>query len=118
MSTEEPGRSKPASTKGEIIVPLITVKVFEGELTWGQAAEMIEDITTAVIPFVGEAVRANTWVLIEEVKAWGIGGKTLGLADLRQIQESAPPDQRPYSRRERSQTPKVNDERRGEGKPE
>jgi phenylpyruvate tautomerase PptA (4-oxalocrotonate tautomerase family) len=71
-------------------VPLITVKVFEGELTWGQAAEMIGDITAAVIPFVGEAVRANTWVLIEEVKAWGIGGKTLGLADLRQIQQKAP----------------------------
>ena len=79
MSTEEPGRSKPAFTKGEIIVPLITVKVFEGELTWGQAAEMIEDITSAVIPFVGEVVRANTWVLVEEVKAWGIAGKPSGL---------------------------------------
>ena len=118
MSTEEPGRSKPAFTKGEINVPLITVKVFEGELTWGQAAEMIEDITTAVIPFVGEAVRANTWVLVEEVKAWGIGGKALGLADLRQIQQSAPPNQQPYSRRQRSQTPEVNHRQGGKGKPE
>ena len=94
-------------------MPLITVKVFEGELTWGQAAEMIEDITEAVIPFVGEAVRYNTWVLVEEVKTWGIGGKAIGLADLRGIQQNAPPDQQPYSRRQRKQTIKEtnNDER-------
>jgi hypothetical protein len=78
---------------------------------------MIEDITTAVIPFVGEAVRANTWVLVVEVKAWGTGGKALGLADLRQIQQSAPPDQQRYSHRQRSQTHDVSDRQRGEGKP-
>ena len=85
-------------------MPIITVKVFEGELTKGQTAEMIEDITEAVIPYVGEAVRANTWVLVEEVKSgsWGIGGNASGLADLRQIQQNAPPDQQPYSRRERT----------------
>jgi len=82
-------------------MPLITVKVFEGELTLGQTAEMIEDITQAVIPYVGEVVRSNTWVVVEEVKsgAWGIGGKAFTLPDLRQIQQSAPPDQQPYSRR-------------------
>jgi 4-oxalocrotonate tautomerase len=89
-------------------MPLITVKVFEGELTVGQTAEMIEDITQAVIPYVGEVVRSNTWVLVEEVKsgAWGIGGKAFTLADLRQIQQSAPPDQRPYPRRQRPETTK------------
>ena len=88
-------------------MPIITVKVFEGELTWGQTAEMIGDITEAVIPSVGEIVRSNTWVLVEEVKsgAWGIGGKAFGLPDLRQIQQSAPPDQQPYSRRQRSREP-------------
>jgi 4-oxalocrotonate tautomerase len=85
-------------------MPVITVKVFEGELTKDQKAEMIEDITEAVIPYVGETVRASTWVLVEEVKSgsWGIGGKAWGLADLRQIQQSAPSDQQPYSRRERT----------------
>jgi 4-oxalocrotonate tautomerase len=85
-------------------MPIISVKVFEGELTKDQTAEIIADITEAVIPYVGEVARANTWVLVEEVKsgAWGIGGKALGLADLRQIQESAPPDHQPYSRRERT----------------
>lgn len=87
-------------------MPVITVKVFEGELTQDQTAEIIADITEAVIPYVGEVARANTWVLVEEVKSgsWGIGGRALGLPDLRQIQESAPPDQRPYSRRPRAQT--------------
>jgi 4-oxalocrotonate tautomerase len=82
-------------------MPIITIKVFEGELTGGQAAELIDDVTEAVIPFVGEAVRPNVWVLVEEVKSgsWGIGGKAFGLPDLRQIQQSAPPDQQPYPRR-------------------
>jgi 4-oxalocrotonate tautomerase len=85
-------------------MPIITVKVFEGELTKDRTAEIIADITEAVIPYVGEAVRANTWVLVEEVKSgsWGIGGNASGLADLRQIQQNAPPDQQPYSRRERT----------------
>jgi 4-oxalocrotonate tautomerase family enzyme len=85
-------------------MPVITIKVFEGELTKDQTAEIIADITEAVIPYVGEAVRANTWVLVEEAKSGssGIGGKAFGLADLRQIQESARPDQQPYSRRQRT----------------
>ena len=87
-------------------MPLITNKVFESELTKDQAAEMIQDITEAVIPYVGEGLRSNTCVLVEEVKSgsWGIGGRALGLPDLRQIQESAPSDQPPYSRRPRAQT--------------
>jgi len=85
-------------------MPIVTVKVFEGELTKDQTAEIIADITEAVIPYVGEVARANTWVLVEEVKSgsWGIGGKAFGLADLRQMQESAPPDQRHYSGRQRT----------------
>ena len=85
-------------------MPIITVKVFEGELTGDQTAEMIEDITQAVIPYVGEVVRSNTWVIVEEIRSgsWGIGGKVYGLPDLRQIQHDAPPDQRPYSRSQNS----------------
>ena len=85
-------------------MPVITVKIFEGELTKDQTAEIIADITEAVIPYVGEAVRANTWVLVGEVKSgsWGIGGKAFRLADLRQIQENAPPDQQPFSLRRRT----------------
>jgi 4-oxalocrotonate tautomerase family enzyme len=77
-----------------IIMPIITVKVFEDELTETQTARLISDITEAVIPFVGEAVRANTWVLVEGIKSgsWGIGGRPFGLADLRQIQAAAAQD--------------------------
>ena len=82
----------------EDCMPIITIKVFEGELTWSQVAEMIEDITQAVIPFFGEAVRSSTRVLIEEVKSGGLGNsKALGLPDLQQIKQNAPPDLRPYS---------------------
>ena len=87
-------------------MPLGTIKMFEGELTQAQAADLIRQVTEAIIPFVGEKLRDNTWVLIEEVASgsWGIGGRALGLPDLRQVQESAPPDRRPYSRRPRAQT--------------
>ena len=69
-------------------MPLITVKVFEDELTQQQIADIIHGITEAVIPFVGERLREATWVLVEDVKsgAWGIGGKPFGLPELRAIQ--------------------------------
>ncbi len=69
-------------------MPLITVKVFEDELSHQQKADLIRGITEAVIPFVGERLREATWVLVEEVKsgAWGIGGKPFGLPELRAIQ--------------------------------
>jgi 4-oxalocrotonate tautomerase len=69
-------------------MPLINVKVFENELTQQQTADIIQGITEAVIPFVGERLREATWVLVEDVKsgAWGIGGKPFGLPELRAIQ--------------------------------
>jgi 4-oxalocrotonate tautomerase len=69
-------------------MPLITIKMFEGELTGSQTANLIRDVTDAVIPFVTEKLRENTWVLIEEIKSgsWGIGGKSFGLTDVRAIQ--------------------------------
>ena len=69
-------------------MPLITIKMFEGELSEPQAEELIHNVTEAVIPFVGEKLRENTWVLIEEIASgfWGIGGKAFGLKDVRAIQ--------------------------------
>jgi 4-oxalocrotonate tautomerase len=59
-------------------MPIITIKVFQDELTTTQAGELIGDITEAVIPFVGEALRNSTWVLVEEIKngSWGIGNRS------------------------------------------
>ena len=69
-------------------MPLCTIKVFEGELKESRAAELIHRATEAIIPFVGEKLRGNTWVLIEEIASgsWGIGGKSFGLKDVRAIQ--------------------------------
>ncbi len=57
-------------------------------MTEAQAADLIRHITEAIIPFVGEKRRGNTWVLIEEIASgsWGIGGKAFGLKDVRAIQ--------------------------------
>jgi 4-oxalocrotonate tautomerase len=72
-------------------MPIITIKVFQDELTTKQTGQLIGDITEAVIPFVGEALRNSTWVLVEEIKngSWGIGGKPFGLPDVRRIQQDA-----------------------------
>ncbi len=69
-------------------MPFIAIKVFEKELSAAQTAEMIHDVTEAVIPFVGEGLRESTWIVVEEVKsgAWGIGGKALRLDDIRAVQ--------------------------------
>jgi len=69
-------------------MPLITVKMFQGEISQAQAKDLIHEVTEAVIPFVGEKLRDNTWVLIEEIASgsWGIGGKVFGLEDTRVVQ--------------------------------
>ena len=69
-------------------MPLVTIKVFKDELSNSRARDLIHRVTEAVIPFVGEKLRDNTWVLIEEIASgsWGIGGKAFGLKDFRAIQ--------------------------------
>ena len=56
----------------EEFMPVITIKVLEGELTWGQTAELVDQVTEVVVPFVGEAVRSNVWVLVQESNAEGV----------------------------------------------
>lgn len=87
-------------------MPLITVKVFEDELTQQQIADIIQRITEAVIPFVGERLREATWVLVEEIKsgAWGIGGKPFGLPELRAIQAGQSPEDKERDRHRRETT--------------
>ena len=60
-------------------MPLVTIKVFKDELSDLQTKELIQQVTEAMIPFVGEKLRQNTWVLVEEIASgsWGIGGKRL-----------------------------------------
>ena len=69
-------------------MPLVTIEVFEEELSDSQSQDLIRKVTEAIIPFAGEKLRANAWVLIEEIASgsWGIGGQASGLEDVRAIQ--------------------------------
>jgi 4-oxalocrotonate tautomerase len=69
-------------------MPFVTIKVFEEELSESQSQDLIRKVTEAIIPFVGEKLRANTWVLIEEIASgsWGIGAQAFGLDEVRAIQ--------------------------------
>jgi 4-oxalocrotonate tautomerase len=73
-------------------MPFVEIKVFEGELSKEQTQEMIQEITEVVVSFVGENLRQATWVVVQEVKSrnWGVGGKALGLNDIRAIQAGKP----------------------------
>jgi 4-oxalocrotonate tautomerase len=68
-------------------MPLVEVKVFEDELTVEQTKELIQKITDAVTTVTSEKLRDVTWVIINEVKSgnWGVGGKALGLQDVKKI---------------------------------
>ena len=63
------------------------VDVFEDELTSEQKKDLIQKITNAVTTATSEKLRDHTWVIVNEVKSgnWGIGGKALGLVDVRKI---------------------------------
>lgn len=60
-------------------MPLVTINVVEDVFTNEQKKEMIEKVTDTMVSIEGEAMRAITWVLIEEVRAshWGIGGQSI-----------------------------------------
>ena len=68
-------------------MPLIQVKVFEGELSQGQSRDLINKITQAVTDVTSEKLRDMTWVIIDEVKSghWGVGGNGLGLNDVKKL---------------------------------
>lgn len=73
-------------------MPLVEIKVFEGELTKAQSQELIGKVTDVMVSFAGENLREATWVVVQEVKSgnWGVGGKALGLEDIRRIQSGKP----------------------------
>ena len=58
-------------------MPITTIKVIENIFTDEQKAQMIHEVTEAMVRVTGEEKRAGNWVLIEEVKSgdWAIGGQ-------------------------------------------
>lgn len=71
-------------------MPLVEIKVFEGEFTEDETKKLIADMTDVIVSFLGENLRSATWVVVQEVKSgnWGVGGKALGLKDIRALQAS------------------------------
>lgn len=66
-------------------MPLVTIDLISDVFTPAEKAEMIERVTDAMVAVEGEAMRALTWVRVQEYREgeWGIGGKTPGAADIR-----------------------------------
>jgi 4-oxalocrotonate tautomerase len=73
-------------------MPFINVKLIEGVFSPQQKAEIIRKLTDTMVSIEGEAMRAVTWTVIEEVKSgdWGIAGNPLSTADVKALQTSKP----------------------------
>jgi len=73
-------------------MPLVEIKVFEGELSEARTKEVIQKVTDVMVSFAGENLRQATWVIVQELKSghWGVGGKALGLDDIKAIQAGKP----------------------------
>jgi 4-oxalocrotonate tautomerase len=58
-------------------MPITTIKIIEDIFTDEQKAQMIHEVTEAMVRVTGEEKRSGNWVLIEETKSgdWAIGGK-------------------------------------------
>lgn len=72
-------------------MPLVNIQLIEGVFDTQQKQQMIKKVTDAMVAIEGEAMRGVTWVVINEVASgeWGIGGKSLSVADVRAMQKNA-----------------------------
>jgi len=79
--------SRNTTYQGRHVMPLINVKLIEGVFSAEQKTQIIRKLTDALVAIEGEAMRAVTWTVIEEVKSgdWGIAGKSLSTADVRAL---------------------------------
>lgn len=68
-------------------MPLVDIQLIEGVFTPDQKKAMIEKVTDAMVEIEGEAMRAVTWVRVQEVASgqWGIGGKPLTAGDIKAL---------------------------------
>jgi len=68
-------------------MPLVNIKVIEGVFSPEQKAELVRNLTEAVIAVAGEKMRRVTWVLLDEVQSgdWAIGGQALTTEAVRNL---------------------------------
>ncbi|MEQ9316345.1 MAG: tautomerase family protein [Henriciella sp.] len=72
-------------------MPLVSIDVIKDVFTPKQKAEIIHQVTEAMVRVEGEAMRPVTWVRITEVEQgdWAIGGQRLGAADVHALGKQA-----------------------------
>jgi 4-oxalocrotonate tautomerase len=70
-------------------MPLVNVQIIENVFTPEQKQQIIARVTDAMVAVEGEALRAVTWVKIEEIKEGnsGIGGRGLHASDVHRMQK-------------------------------
>ena len=56
---------------------LVTIDVVKGVFTADQKKDMIERVTEAMLSVEGEAMRQVTWVMLNEIDDWAVGGRLL-----------------------------------------
>jgi len=73
-------------------MPLINIKVIEGVFSPEQKTQIIRKLTDAMVAIEGEAMRAVTWTVIDEVRSgdWGIAGKPLTTDDVKALAAPRP----------------------------
>ena len=59
---------------------LVTIDVIKGVFTPDQQKEMIARVTDAMVSVEGEAMRHVTWVKLNEIDHWAVGGQLLNAA--------------------------------------
>jgi 4-oxalocrotonate tautomerase len=59
---------------------LVTIDIVKDVFTRDQKRDMIERVTEAMIAVEGEAMRNVTWVKLNEVDHWAVGGRLLDVA--------------------------------------
>jgi len=62
---------------------LVTIDIVKGVFTDDQKKQMIANVTEAMIAVEGEAMRTVTWVKLNEIDHWAVGGHLLSVADVR-----------------------------------
>jgi 4-oxalocrotonate tautomerase len=66
-------------------LPLVDIQLIKGVFTPEQKLAMIATVTEAMVSIEGEALRAVTWVRVQEIESgeWSIGGTPMTAADVR-----------------------------------
>lgn len=69
-------------------MPLVTIDIIKDVFSADQKKDLIEKVTEAMIAVEGEALRAVTWVKLNEVEQgdWAVGGQRLNAAAVHAMQ--------------------------------